>query len=96
MSFYWMSLCWVSSFIYWCAECRYSECRYAECRGARKSGLKKLSETSSSKFVGKLFFFGIEKLWLHKNNDYIKLKGNVEYIVKRTGKEKFGKMWTNA
>jgi hypothetical protein len=28
-----MSLCWVSWFIYWNAECRYAECHNPECRG---------------------------------------------------------------
>jgi len=29
-----VSLCRVSYFIHYYAECRYAECRYAECRGA--------------------------------------------------------------
>jgi hypothetical protein len=29
---YWMSLCSVSCFIYYYAECHHAECRYAECR----------------------------------------------------------------
>ncbi len=37
---HWVSLCWMSHFIYCYVECRYAECsyakcRYAECRGAQ-------------------------------------------------------------
>jgi hypothetical protein len=34
MSIGWLSLCWVSHFIYDYGECHYAECHYDECRGA--------------------------------------------------------------
>jgi hypothetical protein len=37
----WVSLCWVSHFIYYYAERHYAECRYAECRCAERRSARK-------------------------------------------------------
>ncbi len=64
-----VSLCWVSRFIYYFAECRYAQFRYAECRGATSSALFTFGQVQGI-LKGEVSLYHWPPVWLVWNQLY--------------------------